>query len=151
MWSQIWNLGTFIFSGLLWPQQPRRLDGKPQILMWILMWEKGKNLVYLYVKLSILSIGGTRLIFINTTKCPTKLLIKKWDVVLSSRFVCSYSLSQYKREVLVCLFSTHYWYASRVELGDKRFLKNQLQLDGQQHFLIFCDICHTWASICISV
>ena len=56
--------------------------------MWILMWEKGKNLVYLYVKSSILSIGGARLIFINTTKCPTKLLIKKWDVVLSSCFVC---------------------------------------------------------------
>ena len=32
----------------------------------ILMWEKEKNLVYLYVKLSILSIGGARLIFINT-------------------------------------------------------------------------------------
>ena len=31
------------------------------------MWEKGKNLVYLYVKLSILSIEGARLIFINTT------------------------------------------------------------------------------------
>jgi hypothetical protein len=66
--------------------------------MWILMWEKGKNFVYLYVKLSILSIGGAKLIFINTAKCPTKSLIKKWDVVLSSRFVCSYSLLQYKRE-----------------------------------------------------
>ena len=62
------------------------------------MCEKGKNLVYLYVKLSIFSIEGPRLIFINTTKCPTKSLIKKWDVVLSSRFVCSYSLSKYKRE-----------------------------------------------------
>ena len=58
------------------------------------MLEKVKNLVYLYVKLSILSIGGARLIFINTTKS----LIKKWDVVLSNCFVCSYSLSQYKRE-----------------------------------------------------
>ena len=28
-------------------------------------------------QLSILSIGGPRLIFINTTKCPTKSLIKK--------------------------------------------------------------------------
>ena len=73
---------------------------KPKILMWILMWEKGKNLVYLYVKLSNLSIRGARLIFINTTKCLIlhKSLIKKWDVVLSGRFVCSYSLSQYKRE-----------------------------------------------------
>ena len=62
------------------------------------MWKKGKNLVYLYEILSILSIGGARLIFINTTKCPTKSLIKKRDVVLSSRFVCSYSLSKYKRE-----------------------------------------------------
>ena len=68
------------------------------------MLEKGKNLVYLYVKLSILSIGGARLIFINTTKCPTKLLIQKSDVVLSSHFVCSYCTLQYKRENLVCLF-----------------------------------------------
>ena len=58
------------------------------------MWEKGKNLAYLYVKLSVLSIGGARLIFINTTKCPTKSLFKKWDVVLSRRFVCFYSLSR---------------------------------------------------------
>ena len=70
------------------------------------MWEQGKNLVYLYVKLSILSIGGARLIFINTTKCPTKSLIKKWDVVLSSRLVCLYYLSQYKRDILVCLVIT---------------------------------------------
>ena len=76
---EIWAL---LFLGLLWPQQPRRLDGKPQILMWILMWKKGKNLVYLYEKLSILSIGGARLIFMNSSKCPTKSLIKKWDVVL---------------------------------------------------------------------
>ena len=47
------------------PQQPRRLDGKPQILMWILMWKKGKNWVYLYEKLSILNIAGARLIFMN--------------------------------------------------------------------------------------
>ena len=94
MWCQIWNLDTFIFSGLLWPPQPRRSDGKPQILMWILMWKKGKNLVYLYVKLSILSIGGPRLIFMNSNKCPTMWLIKKWDVALSSRFVWRYSFSQ---------------------------------------------------------
>ena len=87
-------MDTFIFSGLLWPPQPRRSDGKPQILMWILMWKKGKNLVYLYVKLSILSIGGPRLIFMNSNKCPTMWLIKKWDVALSSRFVWRYSFSQ---------------------------------------------------------
>ena len=87
-------MGTFIFSGLLWPQQPRRLDGKPQILMWILMWKKGKNLVYLYEKLSILSIGGARLIFMNSSKCPTKSLIKKWDVVLSGSCAWRYSFSQ---------------------------------------------------------
>ena len=62
------------------------------------MWEKKKNLVNLHVKLSILSIGGATLIFINTTKCPTKSLNKKWNVVLSGGFVCSYSLLQYKRE-----------------------------------------------------
>ena len=45
---------------------------KPQVLMWILMWKKGKNLVYLYEKLSILSLGGARLIFMNSSKCPTK-------------------------------------------------------------------------------
>ena len=87
-------MDTFIFSGLLWPPQPRRSDGKPQILMWISMWKKGKNLVYLYVKLSILSIGGARLIFMNSNKCPTMWLIKKWDVALSSRFVWRYSFSQ---------------------------------------------------------
>ena len=47
------------------------------LLMWILMWKKGKNLVCLYVKLSILSIGGPRLIFMNSNKCPTMWLIKK--------------------------------------------------------------------------
>ena len=108
MWPQIWNLGTFIFSGLLWPQQPRRLDGKPQILMWILMWKKGKNLVYLYVKLSILSIGGPRLIFMNSNKCPTMWLIKKWDVALSSHFVWRYSFSQLSIRNLGYLLPTQY-------------------------------------------
>ena len=61
------------------------------------MWKKGKNLVYLYEKLSILSIGGARLIFMNSSKCPTKSLIKKGDVVLSGSFAWRYSLSQYKR------------------------------------------------------
>ena len=61
------------------------------------MWKKGKNLVYLYKKLSILSIGGARLIFMNSSKCPTKSLIKKGDVVLSGIFAWRYSLSQYKR------------------------------------------------------
>ena len=61
------------------------------------MWKKGKNLVYLYEKLSILSIGGARLIFMNSSKCPTKSLIKKGDVVLSASFAWRYSLSQYKR------------------------------------------------------
>ena len=41
------------------------------------MWKEGKNLVYLYEKLSILSIGGARQIFMNSSKCPTKSLIKK--------------------------------------------------------------------------
>ena len=41
--------------------------------------------------------------FTNTTKCPTKLLIKKWDVVLSGPLVCLYSQLQCKREILVCL------------------------------------------------
>ena len=67
------------------------------------MWKKRKNLVNLYKKLSILSIGGARLIFINSSKCPTKSLIKKWDVVLTGSFSCLYFLSQYKRGILVCL------------------------------------------------
>ena len=51
------------------------------------MWKKGKNLVYLYEKLSILSIGGARLIFINTAKCSTKSLIKNLGcIVLSGCF-----------------------------------------------------------------
>ena len=64
------------------------------------MWKKGKNLVYLYKKLSILSIGGARLIFMNSSKS----LIKKGDVVLSGSFAWRYSLSQYERtlEYLVC-------------------------------------------------
>ena len=57
------------------------------------MWKKGKNLVYLYKKLSILSIGGARLIFMNSSKRPAKSLIKKWDVVMSSRFAWRYSVS----------------------------------------------------------
>ena len=73
---------------------------KPQILMWILLWKEGKNLVYLYEKLSILSIGGARLIFMNSSKRPTKSLIKKWDVVMSSLFAWRYSLSQYKRTLV---------------------------------------------------
>ena len=71
-----------------------------QFLVWILMWKKGKNLVYLHVKLSILSIGGPRLILINITKCPTKSLIKKWDAELSSRFAWRYSLFQYKKTLV---------------------------------------------------
>ena len=66
------------------------------------MWKKGKNLVYLYEKLSILSIGGARLIFMNSSKCPTKSLIKKGDVVLSGSFAWRYSLSHYKG-TLACL------------------------------------------------
>ena len=81
------------------------MSRKPQILMWILMWKKGKNLVYLYEKLSILSIGGARLIFMNSSKCPTKWLIKKWDVVLSGSCACLYFLSHYKR-TLACLMQT---------------------------------------------
>ena len=65
--------------------------------MWILKWKKGKNLVCLYEKLSILSIGGARLIFMNSSKRPTKSLIKKWEVEMSSLFAWRYSLSQYKR------------------------------------------------------
>ena len=65
------------------------------------MWKKGKNLVYLYKKLSILSIGGARLIFMNSSKCPTKSLIKKGDVVLSGSFAWRYSLSQHKRTLVV--------------------------------------------------
>ena len=58
------------------------------------MWKKGKNLLYLYKKLSILSIGGA----MNSSKCPAKSLIKKGDVVLSGSFAWRYSLSpQYKR------------------------------------------------------
>ena len=34
----------------------------------------------------ILNIGGARLIFMNSSKCPTKSLIKKGDVVLSGSF-----------------------------------------------------------------
>ena len=79
---------------------------KPQILMWILLWKEGKNLVYLYEKLSILSIGGARLIFMNSSKCPTKSLIKKWDVVMSSLFAWRYSLSQYKRTLVYLIYTT---------------------------------------------
>ena len=64
--------------------------------------EKRESLVYLNEKLSILSIGGARLIFMNSSKCPTKWLIKKCDVVLSGSCACLYSLSQYKR-TLACL------------------------------------------------
>ena len=46
----------------------------------------------------------TSLIFINTTK----LLIKKWDVVLSSHFVCSYSLLESVQDFLIKLDSTLY-------------------------------------------
>ena len=65
------------------------------------MWKKGKNLVYIYKKLSILSFGGARLIFMNSSKCPTKWLIKKLDVVLSSRFAWRYSFSQLSIRTLV--------------------------------------------------
>jgi len=51
--------------------------GNLQILLWTLMREKQKMLVYLYVKLSILNIGGARLIFINTIMCPFIPAIKK--------------------------------------------------------------------------
>ena len=64
------------------------------------MWKKEKNLVYLYEKLSIFSIGGARLIFMNSSKCPTKSLIKKRDVVLSGSFAWRYSLSQHKRTLV---------------------------------------------------
>ena len=64
--------------------------------------EKREEFGYLYEKLSILSIGGARLIFMNSSKCPTKWLIKKWDVVLSGSCACLYSLSQHKR-ILACL------------------------------------------------
>ena len=57
------------------------------------MWKKGKNLVYFYEKLSILSIGGARLIFMNSGKHTTKSLIKKWDVVMSSLFAWRISIS----------------------------------------------------------
>ena len=67
--------------------------------------EKKESLVYLYEKLSILSIGGARLIFMNSSKCPTKWLIKKWDVVLSGSCACLYSLFQYKM-ILACLVQT---------------------------------------------
>ena len=66
-------------------------------------WKTSNSIVDLNVgkreefgKLSILSIGGARLIFINTSKCPLIPVIKKWSVALSSRFACSYSLTQYK-------------------------------------------------------
>ena len=97
---EIWSL--LFFLGLLWPQQPRMLDGKPQILMW----KKGRNLVYLYEKLSILSIGGARLIFMNSSKCPTKSLIKKWDVVLSGSCAWRYSFSQLSIRTLKYLVCT---------------------------------------------
>ena len=67
------------------------------------MWKKGKNLVYLYKKLSILNIGGARLIFMNSSKCSTKSLIKKGDVVLSGSFAWRYSLSN--RDEWIPLFS----------------------------------------------
>jgi len=61
IWTLLFFRASFDLSNL-----GGRMEN-PQILLWILMWEKGENLVYLYVKLSILSIGGARLIFINTT------------------------------------------------------------------------------------
>ena len=76
------------------------------------MWKKGKNLVYLYEKLSILSIGGARLIFMSSSKCPTRWLIKKWDVVLSGRFAWRYSLSQYKRSLAFLVFIIFQWDSS---------------------------------------
>ena len=41
------KLDTFIFYGLVLPQQPWRSDGKSQILSWILTWKKGEILLYL--------------------------------------------------------------------------------------------------------
>ena len=43
----------------------------------------------------------------SSSKCPTKLLIKKWNVVLIGSCACLYSLSQYKR-ILACLVSARY-------------------------------------------
>ena len=134
-------MDTFIFSGLLWPPQPRRSDGKPQILMWILMWKKGKNLVYLYVKLSILSIGGPRLIFMNSNKCPTMWLIKKWDVALSSRFVWRYSFSQLSIRNLGYLVASSYltmisilmkYHLAEITSGWHNSLWNTTSLDMSQ-------------------
>ena len=71
------------------------------------MWKKGKNLVYLYEKLSILSIGGARLIFMNSSKgtsindvprflaffdlptylCPIWSLLEKAAYLMTSFFV----------------------------------------------------------------
>ena len=39
----ICNLDTFIFYVLVRPQQPRRSDGKPQILLWILIKKKRED------------------------------------------------------------------------------------------------------------
>ena len=71
------------------------------------MWKKGENLVYLYEKSLILSVGGARLIFMNSSKCPTKSLIKKGDVVLSGSFAWRYSLSQLSIRTLVYLVGTN--------------------------------------------
>ena len=50
------KFGHFYFS---WPPLTSATsEVRWQILLWILMEGKGKNLVYLHVKLSILSIGG---------------------------------------------------------------------------------------------
>ena len=67
------------------------------------MWKKVKNLMYLYKKLSIFSIGGARLIFMNSSKYLTKSLIKKGDVVLSSSFAWRYSFSQLSIRTLAYL------------------------------------------------
>ena len=81
----------------IWTLKFLRADGKPQILLWILMGEKGTDLVYFYVKLSILSIGGARMIFINTSKCHLIPTIKKWSIVLSSLSTWRSSFTKYKR------------------------------------------------------
>ena len=64
---EIWTLLFFRASEVGWKTSNLNVDSTVGI----------REEFGVYVKLSILSIGGPRLIFINTTKCPTKLLIKK--------------------------------------------------------------------------
>ena len=89
------GVSNFKFGYFYFPWPPltsatSRSDGKPQILFWMLTWKKGKILVYFWVKVSILTIWGPRLIFkidylLSTIPYPAVLLLQKLESVNRGR------------------------------------------------------------------